>query len=637
MKHVAHGFMGLRGLTGVAFLVLSLPLALSLFVVLGVAALGQSVPEPEQNSQRPQNAQASRPVAESQPAFRVTTRMVVVDVVARDKKDQTVNDLEAADFSLKENGKEQVISTFNFQHPGSAPATPEPGAPLPPHVFRNAPKFRSASALNVVLLDGLNSNLVEQAYVRVEMVKFLAKLPQGEPIAIYALGKKLYLLQDFTTDLDELKKTIEAFKGQSSHLLNNPTGTVEAPMTLTGVAAQTAQAMSPRFLDQINTFAQDSASDQMDFRVQHTMAALTMLARTLAGYPGRKNLIWITEAIPMNIFGDNGEIVIQNSGDGARPVRKIPNEMRPGREERDYATQLALAANLLADAQVAVYPVDARGLLGSAFYNVANQMSGASAMGGQAMHAEGRQAEELFQAHSNMEDIAQKTGGKASFNRNDIGDAVHGDIDDGSTYYTLGYYPNDKKWDGKFRNIQLTSKRPGVKLRYRLGYFALDRAAYMKKNARLQDLELDLALNPNSPVATALQFEAGVLPPSPETKDQVLLNYSIDPHAVRFERGSDSLEHAELDCGVRVFAAGKIDRPVKSEANRVTAALAPDAYRKIALSVFPCQLKIDLPPGEYLLRLAVRDNVTGLLGSVNAMVTVPAMAAQAAKPPEKSR
>jgi VWFA-related protein len=145
--------------------------------------------------------------------------MVVVDVVAHDKKDLAVTDLEATDFSLKENGKEQTISTFNFQHPGSAPLPSVSGVMLPPHAFRNAPRFQAASALNVVLLDGLNSNVVEQAYVRVEMIKFLSKLPQGEPVAIYALGKKLYLLQDFTTDLDELKKTIEAFKGQSSPLL----------------------------------------------------------------------------------------------------------------------------------------------------------------------------------------------------------------------------------------------------------------------------------------------------------------------------------------------------------------------------------------------------------------------------------
>jgi VWFA-related protein len=491
----------------------------------------------------------------------------------------------------------------------------------------------------VILLDGLNSTLLEQAYVRVEMVNFLDKLPQGEPIAIYALGKKLVLLQDFTTDLTELKGVIQAFKGQSSHALSNPTGTSEVPMTLQGWALQTAQEKAPLLVTQMNSFAQDNTSDQIDIRIQHTMAALTLLARTLAGYPGRKNLIWITEGVPMSVFSDGGEVNIQNSADSSgRPVRVLPDGEAASRAGRNYASQLALIANLLADAQIAVYPVDARGLVGSQFFNVANPMSGQSAMGGAAVHAEGRQAEELFQAHTNMEDIAEKTGGKAFFNRNDIDNAVRGDMDDGSTYYSLGYYPESKTWDGKFRRIQISSKRSGLKLRYRLGYFAIDRAVYMKDHPRQQNMELDLALSPNSPIATALQFEAGVLPPSPESKNKVLLNYAVDPRAIRFERGSDGLEHAELDCGVRVFAPGKIDNPIKSEATRMTAALKPEVYQKIAQSFFPCQLSLDLPPGNYLLRLVVRDNITGLLGAVNGEVTVPPLSANAGpKPAEDGR
>jgi VWFA-related protein len=604
----------------------------ALVALLSAAAAPQSAPSPAANAQNtaqppvapsPQ-AKAGEPVKNAPPAFKVVTRLVVVDVVARDKKDQTVNDLEASDFSLKENGKEQKISTFNFQAPGASAGPAGARAPLPPNVFRNTPKFRPNSALNVILLDGLNSTLLEQAYVRVEMVNFLGKLPQGQPIAIYMLGKKLILLQDFTTDLSDLKNVIQTFKGQSSHDLSNPTGTSEVPLTLKGWAAEQAQSMSPRLVAQMNAFAQDQTSDQMDMRIQHTMAALDLLARTLAGYPGRKNLIWITEGVPISVFSDGGEVNIQNSADqSGRPLRVLTDGNAAAHAGRNYATELALIANLLADAQIAVYPVDARGLVGSAFFNVANPMSGQSATGGAAMHAEGRQAEELFQAHSNMEDIADKTGGKAFFNRNDIDNAVRGDMDDGSTYYSLGYYPEDKTWNGKFRRIQIASKRSGVKLRYRLGYFAIDRATYMKDHPRQQNTELDLALNPNSPIATALQFEAAVLPPSLESKNKVLLNYAVDPHAIRFERGADGLEHAELDCGVRVFAAGKIDSPIKSEATRTSAALKPEVYQKIVQSFLPCQLSIDLPPGSYLLRLVVRDNITGLLGAVNAQVTVP--------------
>jgi VWFA-related protein len=551
--------------------------------------------------------------------------MVVVDVVARDKKDQTVTDLEAGDFLLKENGKQQTISTFNFQHPGVSPAPPTASATPPPNVFRNAPRYQSSSALNVILLDGLNSTLLNQAYVRVEMVKFLEKLPQGEPIAIYSLGRKLRLMQDFTTDLTELKKVIRTFKGQSSPVMDSPTGTPGVPMTLQGWSAQITQELAPQFMAQINAFAEENPSDMMDLRVQYTMDALAALARTLSGYPGRKNLIWITESVPVHMFVDNAQVNIQNSADSqGRLVRTLPDATTAARAQRDYGNQFALVANLFADAQVAVYPIDARGLIGSPFYNAAAQMSGQSAMGGLVMHAEGRQSEELFEAHSNMEDIAEKTGGKAFFNRNDIDNAVRGDMDDGSTYYSLGYYPENKEWNGKFRKIQIASKRPGIKLRYRLGYFAVDRAAFWNDHPRQREMELDLALNPNSPVATALQFEAQVLPPSAESQNKVVVRYAADPHAIAFHPAADGKQHAELDCAVRVVAPGKIDTPVKSEGTRISATLQPDAYDRITHSFFPCQLELDLAPGTYFLRLAVRDNTSGVLGAVNAQVTVPA-------------
>lgn len=534
--------------------------------------------------------------------------MVVVDVVASDKKGQAVTDLEASNFSLREDGKEQQISTFNFQRPSPEAPPARDGRPLPPNMFHNAPKFQSKSALNVILVDALNSNLLNQAYIRVEMVQFLNKLPQGQPIAIYALGKKLRLLQDFTTDLTELKNVITAFKGQSSHVLSNPAGTSDAPMTPQGMAAEVAQTWAPQLMTQIESFERESLADQMDFRVQYTMTALNSLARTLAGYPGRKNLIWISESIPMNIVPDAKSL--------------------SSRALHNYADQMALTANLLADAQIAVYPIDARGLVNSAFYNVANNVGGQAAMGGAASRAEGGLAEELLQAHGNMEDVAAQTGGKAFFNRNDIDQAVRGDIADGSTYYSLGYYPANKDWNGRFRKIQITSKRAGVKLRYRLGYFAVDRAGYIRHHPQQQNLELDLALNPDSPAATALQFQATVALPSEETGNKVQVNYAIDPREISFARGADGLEHAEVDCAARVFVPSA-DKPVKTEGARMQAALKPEMYSKINQSFFPCQLSLELAAGDYFLRLAVRDNMTGRLGAVNARVTVPAGSASA--------
>ncbi|HLJ28442.1 MAG TPA: VWA domain-containing protein [Candidatus Angelobacter sp.] len=569
-------------------------------------------------SSPPATAEPTAPQA----VVKANTRLVIVDVVARDKKDQIVPDLQATDFKVLEDGRKQTVSVFAFQHPAAEttqPSSSEEVAP-PQNVFRNTPRFKTNSALNVVLLDGLNTTLLNQAYVREQMVKFLEKLPQGQPVAIYALGRKLRLLQDFTTDLTGLKKIIQAFKGESSHVLGSPTGTPEVPKTLQGWAAQVAADMAPQLMTQMESFAQEDSSGQMDVRIQYTVTALNSLARTLAGYPGRKNLIWITEGVPVHIFATNYQVSIQQQGSNL--VKVLPDGQSESRTRRTYDNQLALVANLLADAQVAVYPIDARGLVGNPFFNVANNVSGQAAMGGLAMSAEGKQTEELFEAHSNMLDIAEKTGGKAFYNRNNIDSALLGDLDDGSIYYTIGYYPESKDWNGKFRKIQVSVDRPGVKLRYRLGYFAIDRAVYEQNHPQQRDLDFAQALDPNSPVSTALQFQVEVTPPSPAA-NKVLVRYAIDPHQINFETTADGLNHARVDCAARVFAPKDVEHPVKTEATRIEAALKPEVYEKINRTWFPCELKLDLPAGNYLLRLAVRDNLTGQLGSVNAEVEAP--------------
>jgi len=120
-----------------------------------------------------------------------------------------------------------------------------------------------------------------------------------------------------------------------------------------------------------------------------------------------------------------------------------------------------------------------------------------------------------------------------------------------------------------------------------------------------------------------MQFQASVLTPSPETENKLVVNYAIDPRSINFERSDDGMEHAQVDCVVRVFTKAGGESPIKTEANRVNAALQPDVFQKISQSFFPCRVGLDLGEGHYYLRLAVRDSSTGQLGSYNAEVTVP--------------
>jgi hypothetical protein len=159
-----------------------------------------------------------------------------------------------------------------------------------------------------------------------------------------------------------------------------------------------------------------------------------------------------------------------------------------------------------------------------------------------------------------------------------------------------------------------------VKLRYRLGYYAVDPTLFAEKNQKQQDSAFALALSPDSPIATGLPFNALVIPPAEAAPKTVLVNFGVDPHAISFEHLPDGLQHATLECTVQAFSAkGKL---VRGELTTVKAALKPDTFSRVMQDTFPCQQAIDLEPGNYYLRLGVRDTRTGLIGTTNAKVAV---------------
>jgi len=543
--------------------------------------------------------------------LKVKTRLVVVDVVAQNGKGQPITDLTAENFTLTEDEKPQQIRSFSLQQASAGNGGVRPQIqPLPANMVTNLPQYQTSGPWNVLLLDALNSNLPNQAYMRDEMVKFLEKIPSGQSVAIYLLGSKLRLVQDFTSDPDLLKQAIRSIKSHGSPVLSNPAGTSPETDLPPGSIANATLASVPGLRAQILAFQEEHTAAQTDFQVQLTLKALNSLGRTLAGYPGRKNLVWVSEAFPFDILS----------------VRNHNN--------RDYSNDLAATGSLLSDAQVAIYPVDARGLVNySAFSAGADPNPGASSaiIGttlngglGQQMNAE---ASVLMAAHTSMSDLAEKTGGRAFWGHNNLDGEVQESLTDGSTYYTLAYYPDNKDWNGDFRKIHVKVNRSGIKLRYRLGYFADDRTAFTKETQAKQDEPFNQALSLDWPIATALRFTAQVLPPSAETQNKVMVRYRIDPRSLNFEQGSDGFQHVTVLCAIRAYSTKNSDKIAGAQAHNLEGPLRPEAYAKVVNGFLPCQEQIELPAGDYFLRVGIRDNSTGLIGTATARVTVPATAA----------
>ncbi|HEV7551728.1 MAG TPA: VWA domain-containing protein, partial [Candidatus Angelobacter sp.] len=224
-----------------------------------------------------QSSTANQPqdVMHSDQTLRTNTRLVVVDVVVTDSKGQPVPDLKASDFTLLEDGKPQKISGFSFEHPGSAPALVQVN--LPPSVVTNAPKFQSNS-LNVILFDTVNGEFAEHAYARDQLLKFLNTAELGRPVAIFALQTQLKLLHDFTTDNKSLSAVVAKYRPPAQ--------------VLTGETAES----------RASAFAVRGDYHTSERGIETTLNQLNALAKVLAGYPGRKNLIWLSESFPLTLF-----------------------------------------------------------------------------------------------------------------------------------------------------------------------------------------------------------------------------------------------------------------------------------------------------------------------------------------------
>lgn len=553
----------------------------------------QSSSAPNSTSQQTQSA--------NPPVLKVTTRLVLVDVVVTDGYGRPVTDLKQADFAVKENGKPQKIVAFAFQPP---PPPPVPGKPaykpftLAPGVFTNLRNLNGeVGPPTILLIDGLNTPFKDQPYMRQQLVKYLEHLEPGRNVAIYTLGRRLRMIQDFTSDPDLLHEALKKITLQSS-MFNQDQQDLSDEFP--GLDPDSSDQSIAQMAQQMQEFESEQQAYQRDLQVRITLDAMKELAHNIAGYPGRKNLVWLSGSFPLTIFPDE-------------------TSSNPFNVARQYGDDLRNTATVFANEQIAVYPVDARGLVGS-FMPDASQ-SGASLAGPRGgmrgMQQMQRASAQLAASHDAMNELASQTGGRAFYNRNDIDRAIGLSVAEGSTYYTLAYYPEDKGNDGKFRKIEVKLDRKGLQSRYRKGYFATDTQPPDEKTARNDFLR---SLAPDAPTSTALPFLVRVTPPDKEHKE-LSLDFSVVPQAINFEP-QNGLEHAEIEFLTRIYdLKGK---PVGStNADLISTQLKPETYKQIMTHGLRYRQTVSLPPGKYVLKMGVRDHRSNAIGTLVAKVEVP--------------
>jgi VWFA-related protein len=441
----------------------------------------------------------------------------------------------------------------------------------------------------------MNTAFTDRAYARQEMLKFLSSMPAGQPIALFTLSGKLTMVQGFTQSSDALIAAAKAMhdKNENAHLQTTEEELEDSEAIDAQLAAMAGR--SPASVLSLSQSLQNEQAYQLDVRVRTTLACLQALAQSVAGYPGRKNLIWLSGDFPIALGPEFDN----------RP--ELPNYLL-------YQSSVHETSTLLASSQIAVYPIDVRGL----------EITGMNARMRQAPTSaqRDRQINSNWSTQFTMNEIARETGGEAFYNQNDLNRLMQRSLDEGSNYYTLAYVPENHNWNGAFRKIDVKLGVEGVKLRNRSGYYALaDQAADQNIAAHL----LAAAMQPTVPESTRLLMKVQVLPPSAEHKS-VTIDFAISPSDLAFSDGDEQRKIATVD-----FMAVALDKKLKEcgiTTNTVDAHMRPETYQNIFKTGFPGHLELELKPGKYVIRLGAIDRNTQKIGTVDVPLEVPVLSAK---------
>ena len=579
------------------------------------------------------SAAPAGPTKPAAPVIRTNANLVLVDVVVTDR-DKPVEGLGEAQFHVFENGKEQRITNFEEHRADDALRSGEPPK-LPADVYSNYPRFAITSAANVLLLDALNTPLPDQMNVRRQMLGYVKHIRSGTRIAVFTLASRLRMIEGFTTDAAALEAAMARGKGgpEQPVLLQSPQDQDDLNETATLMSSLDGGAMQQ--------FVADSESYQTDQRVALTLDALAQLGRYLATIPGRKNLIWFSGSFPLQIDAN----AALNPTSGSSPLD-------PFSPMRNYSEQVKQTDSLLATARVAVYPVDARGLMNLASVDASrgfnspimappsvSRHGGSSATAsGPGMSAAQKADAQFLQRTANelqtMNQIAEETGGKAFGNSNGLNDAIARAIANGSSYYTLGYIPDRLNRDGLFHSIRVQVDGPKRDLAYRRGYYAVD-PLKAGPEAAGQVSPIVAALERGAPPLSQIVFEARILPADDPAAKAVkvetgaageeahdlkppirryLVDFAVDPHGITWKAAPGGDARGEIE--VSMVAWDGDGKRLNHTDKGFGVNLDPAQSAQVLKSGLPVHQEIDLPAGEVWLRVAVHDLTSGRIGSM---------------------
>ena len=613
--------------------------ALSVIVMTGAMFWLPSIRAQQESGRLPAN---STETPSSGVELQVSVPLVLEDVVVLDGNDQPVHGLTVSDFEVTENGKPVTVRNFAENVAEQAPVMPLKPLHLGPNTFTNLVRVEPGASLNILLLDSLNTPLEDQYRVRQQMLSYIKELPPNARIAIFGLGEHLFFLQGFTSDPAVLRAAIEQKGGTSISPLLEDSISGGSGISMSDMM-ESDDLLPDDVMANLAQFEANQQAEDVRERTIYTLEAMNQLARYLEALPGHKNLIWFSGSFPLNIFPD---------GDLPDPFQAV----------NDFQDDVRHTAQLFAQSRVAVYPVDARGLMINPAYTASQSTPGMMRSGRMNPASAGQTIakanQKFFQQtaaeHSTMDLIAKETGGKAFYNTNGLKQAVEKAVNFGENYYTLAYTPTNEKWDGAWRKIVIKTRQPGVHFYFRPGYFADDRNAATTDGQKVLPLKaMQMAMLRGGPAASEVTFGVRLMPaekpgdelspgarPDAKRMKPPYMNYAVrflvDLQTVQMTQDAQGAHHGDASLAAVVYDRG--GTPVNSAFKEISINIPSDQYREALKKGAVTQLSIDVPvKGEYFLRMGIQDLTSNHVGSlevpVSALKTFQQLQAGPAKSP----
>jgi len=503
--------------------------------------------------------------------MRVTTELVLVNVIARDKRGNLIRDLKKEDFTVFEDGQKQQISSFDFENvdalqmAGAAGPTVTGTAGLLSKTQENTLEARDRRLMLLFFdFSAMEPDEIDRA-VDAGKKYVQANMKPADMVALMSLAANLSLDLDFTDDRAKIVSKLSAYNSSEGQgFETGTTGSSEG-------AAETGGAYTPDDTD-YNTFTAD-----------RKLLALQSVMQAMGKIPQKKSLIYFSNGIS------------QSGVDNQSAMRAT--------------TAAAVKAN------VSIYPVDVRGL--SAFPPGGQAQS--ASLHGQSAYSGASILSDLNGNAASQESLytlAADTGGKAFLDTNDLSGVFTQVQKDTSAYYVLGYTSTNHLKDGRFRRLRVQVNRADVKLEYRSGYYAGRDFEHMKQADREEQLQDELMAElPQTDVAV---YAGTAYFRQDDSHYYLAVSLVVPGSQIPFVQEKDK-DNATIDIIGTVLESGKF--PVGRL--RDTVKLAVDSAQQVRRKNVQYNTSFLLAPGSYHLKFIVRENRTGRMGSFETDVRIP--------------